>query len=176
MLPLNSTTKFSLGHQIYNLCRCEGMSMLTEKTAEREEKSTNETGYLRWINSKLCTFLYPPSWSLLLLFWAIILWSVFGASLPLALIGVRKAAIPQYNQQGSIWYFSLVTNWFTVDGVAKTYPINLAERLSGLTATRFRRALDSVRIFLLDKCTNSWLKEMRRPGAWSRVGGNCWHD
>lgn len=152
------------------------MSMLREKTAEREEKSTNETGYLRWINSKLCTFLYPPSWSLLLLFWAIILWSVFGTSLPLALIGVRKVAIPQYNQQGSIWNFSLVTNCFTVDGVAKTYPINLAERLSGLTVTRLRKALDSVRIFLLDKCTNSWLKEMRRPGTWSRVGGNCWHD
>lgn len=105
-------------------------------------------------NSKPCTFFSPP-WFLLLFFWAIILWHAFGASLPLALLGVRKVAIPLYNQEGLIWYISLVTNWFTFNGVAKTYPINLAERLQGLTVTKFRRALDFVRIFLLDKYTNS---------------------
>lgn len=143
---------------------------------DRVEKPTSEARHLRWINSKLCTLLSPLSWALLPLFWAIISWRAFAASIPLALACVRKVATLQYNQRGSIWYLSLVTKCFSVNGVAKTYPVNLAERLSGLTITEFRAASDFVRILLLDKCTNLWLKEMRRLSTWSRVEGNCWHD
>lgn len=54
-----------------------------KKLLREGEETTSDKGYLRLINSKLCTFLSPTSWSLLLLFWAIILWHAFGASVPL---------------------------------------------------------------------------------------------